>query len=313
MLATIAFFEQRGKTVLKQHDREHTWYADFLEFVERERVFATLLTPARDADGSAEKRWDTKRICAFNEITAFYGLVYWYTWQVSILGLGPIWQSENEAARRRAAELLDGGSIFAFGLSEQAHGADIYSTDMVLTPDGGRLSRQRRQVLHRQRQPRRDGLGLRPPRRRRRPGRLRVLRRRQRPPRLPVDQERRQLAVLRLELRARRLPGPRRGRPAHRPGGVRRGAEHGQHRQVQPRLRLDRDLRARLLRGDHARRRTGPLRDAGDRLPPRAPGVHRRVRAPGRDEAVRAIARSTTCAPPARTIVATCSTTRSRR
>ena len=136
MLATIAFFEQRGKTVLKQHDREHTWYADFLEFVERERVFATLLTPARDADGSAEKRWDTKRICAFNEITAFYGLVYWYTWQVSILGLGPIWQSENEAARRRAAELLDGGSIFAFGLSEQAHGADIYSTDMVLTPDG---------------------------------------------------------------------------------------------------------------------------------------------------------------------------------
>ena len=136
MTATIEFFEQRGKTVLKQHDREHTWYADFLEFVERERVFATLLTPARDADGGAEKRWDTKRICAFNEITAFYGLVYWYTWQVSILGLGPIWQSDNEAARRRAAELLDQGAIFAFGLSEQAHGADIYSTDLVLTPDG---------------------------------------------------------------------------------------------------------------------------------------------------------------------------------
>jgi len=136
MLATIEWFEQRGKTVLKQHDRDHTWYADFLEFVERERVFATLLTPARDADGDAAKRWDTKRICAFNEITAFYGLVYWYTWQVTILGLGPIWQSDNEVARRRAAELLDDGAIFAFGLSEQAHGADIYSTDMVLTPDG---------------------------------------------------------------------------------------------------------------------------------------------------------------------------------
>jgi acyl-CoA dehydrogenase len=26
--------------------------------------------------------------------------------------------------------------VFAFGLSERAHGADVYSTDMVLTPDG---------------------------------------------------------------------------------------------------------------------------------------------------------------------------------
>src|SRR3954447_11729008 len=136
MLATIEFFERRGKAVLKQHDREHTWYADFLEFVKRERVFAILLTPEGEAGGDPDKRWDTKRICAFNEITAFYGLVYWYTWQVSILGLGPIWQSENAAARRRAAELIEGGSIFAFGLSEREHGADIYSTDMVLTPAG---------------------------------------------------------------------------------------------------------------------------------------------------------------------------------
>jgi acyl-CoA dehydrogenase len=136
MLATIEFFESRGKEALKQADRDHTWYADFLDFVARERVFATLLTPASEAGGDPAKRWDTKRICAFNEITAFYGLVYWYTWQVSILGLGPIWQSENDAARERAAKLLDEGAIFAFGLSEQAHGADIYSTDMVLTPDG---------------------------------------------------------------------------------------------------------------------------------------------------------------------------------
>jgi acyl-CoA dehydrogenase len=136
MRATIEFFEKRGKAVLKDHDRDHVWYADFLEFVKNERAFATLLTPARDGDGDAEKRWDTSRICAFNEITAFYGLAYWYTWQVSILGLGPIWQSDNEAARHRAAELLDEGAIFAFGLSEREHGADIYSTDMVLTPDG---------------------------------------------------------------------------------------------------------------------------------------------------------------------------------
>jgi acyl-CoA dehydrogenase len=136
MLATIEFFESRGKATLKEHDHERRWYSDFLEFVARERVFATLLTPAAEAGGDAEKRWDTSRICAFNEITAFYGLPYWYTWQVSILGLGPIWQSANGAAKQRAAKLLEEGSIFAFGLSEKEHGADIYSTDMVLTPEG---------------------------------------------------------------------------------------------------------------------------------------------------------------------------------
>src|SRR6185503_8034128 len=136
LLATIDFFESRGKVRLKEHDHERTWYADFLEFVKRERIFATLLTPAAEAAGDPEKRWDTARISAFSEITGFYGLAYWYTWQVTILGLGPIWQSDNAAARRRATELLEDGAIFAFGLSEKEHGADIYSSDMVLTPDG---------------------------------------------------------------------------------------------------------------------------------------------------------------------------------
>ncbi len=136
--AMIEWFEQRGLKSLKDDDREHRWYSDFLEMQADEGIFASFLTPARDGGGDPAKRWDTQRICAFNEISAFYGLAYWYTWQVSILGLGPIFQSENEAARRRAAEMLADGSIFAFGLSEREHGADIYSTDMVLTRrDGG--------------------------------------------------------------------------------------------------------------------------------------------------------------------------------
>src|SRR5215208_2055862 len=121
LLATVDFFESRGKATLKEHHHNRVWYADFLEFVKRERIFATLLTPAAEAAGDPDKRWDTARICAFNEITGFYGLAYWYTWQVSILGLGPIWQSANAPARRRAADLLDAGGIFAFGLSEREH------------------------------------------------------------------------------------------------------------------------------------------------------------------------------------------------
>ena len=38
------------------------------------------------------------RIQQFNEILGFYGLPYWYTWQVTILGLGPIWMSNNKEA-----------------------------------------------------------------------------------------------------------------------------------------------------------------------------------------------------------------------
>jgi len=132
MLKTVAFFEKKGKKQLKYDDHERVWYADFLEFVKKEKIFATLLTPGPYGDG--DKRWDTFRNCAFNEILGFYGLQYWYTWQVTILGLGPIWMGGNEKVKERAAAFLDDGGIFAFGLSEQAHGADLYASEMAVTP-----------------------------------------------------------------------------------------------------------------------------------------------------------------------------------
>ncbi len=134
MRKTVAFFEAKGKRRLKADYHAHVWYADFLDFVRRERIFATMCTPA--GYGAPDARWDTWRICGFAEILGFYGLQYWYTWQVSVLGLGPIWMSANDDAKRRAAAALENGGIFAFGLSEQQHGADIYSTDTTLTPVG---------------------------------------------------------------------------------------------------------------------------------------------------------------------------------
>jgi len=134
MRKTIAFFEGKGRGKLKRDDHERSWYADFLEFQEKEGIFATLLTPAPYADGDSDTRWDTYRNCEFNEILAFYGLAYWYTWQVTILGLGPIWMSPNQAVKQKTAQLLKEGGIFAFGLSEKEHGADLYSTAMALVP-----------------------------------------------------------------------------------------------------------------------------------------------------------------------------------
>lgn len=136
MQKTIDFFETKGKTNLKRDDHDRVWYADFLEFVKKEKIFAELLTPSNYGLGDPDYRWDTWRNCEFNEILAFYALHYWYTWQVSILGLGPIWMGNNEQVKQKTAELLRDGGIFAFGLSEKTHGADIYSTEMALTPKG---------------------------------------------------------------------------------------------------------------------------------------------------------------------------------
>ena len=132
MLKTIEFFESRGKKRLKKDDHDRVWYSDFLEFVKKEKIFSTLMTPA--PYGGQSSRWDTWRNCEFNEILGFYGLSYWYTWQVSMLGLGPLWMSSNEAVKERTAGLLAAGGIFAFGLSEKDHGADLYSSEMLLKP-----------------------------------------------------------------------------------------------------------------------------------------------------------------------------------
>jgi len=110
MRKVINFFETRGNDRLQRDYYAHEWYGEYLEFVRREQVFATISTPT--GYGAADSRWDTWRICEFAEILGFYGLQYWYAWQVSVLGLGPIWMSANEALKSRTAELLQDGAIF---------------------------------------------------------------------------------------------------------------------------------------------------------------------------------------------------------
>ncbi len=134
--STIDWFEERGLSRLTADYHAHTFYSEFLEFAAKEKLFSTFLTPARDAEGDEHKRWDTARVAALSEVLGFYGLNYWYPWQVTILGLGPVWMSDNEAARRTTADALDSGGVAAFGLSEKEHGADIYASDLVLTADG---------------------------------------------------------------------------------------------------------------------------------------------------------------------------------
>ena len=101
--AEAANLQAAAPIELSRDDRERVWYRDFLDFLKSEQVFARLLTPAAYGGGDPDVRWDTFRNCEFNEITAFYALHYWYTWQVTILGLGPLWMTDNAASKTKTA------------------------------------------------------------------------------------------------------------------------------------------------------------------------------------------------------------------
>ena len=133
MKKTIGFFETMGLSKCNDDYYSARWYTEFIEFMKNEGIMAKLLTPSGYGTNA---RWDSSRIVEFAEILGFYGLTYWYCFQVSALGLGPIWIGKNEAVKKKAAALLKEGAIFGFGLSEKEHGADIYSTDMMLYPNG---------------------------------------------------------------------------------------------------------------------------------------------------------------------------------
>ena len=139
LLALIEFFETKGKAKLKDEYHAAQWYTDFIEFIGKENLFSNVAIPAEvGALNEVEEPgayWDLRRINDLNEILGFYSLDHWYAWQVTVLGLGPVWTSSNEKAKALVANLLKEGGIFGFGLSEQTHGADIYSTDMVVRPN----------------------------------------------------------------------------------------------------------------------------------------------------------------------------------
>ena len=94
--------------------RSDVWYADFIEFLARERAFATLLTPAREAGGDPNKRWDTSRNAVFNEILGFYANYQSCRWVGDLLVLRVLTtpsKAELADLNRRFADIIASGSI----------------------------------------------------------------------------------------------------------------------------------------------------------------------------------------------------------
>jgi len=141
MLKTIEWFENKGLKKLNEdyHTREFTY--DFAQFIKEEKIFETLFLPK--GYGEKDQYYSTYRMFEFSEICGFYGSAYWYMYHVSTLGLDPVFLGDNEAFKHKAVETLKENPLCAFGLSEQDHGADIYSSSVKLHPceDGTYLAR----------------------------------------------------------------------------------------------------------------------------------------------------------------------------
>ncbi len=131
---TIQFFEDRGLKNLRADNRNDRDLTDWFKHQGKRKIYARVLTPS--AYGDSESRFDLYRIGALSELMAFYSTSHWYTLQVSLLGCCPVWMGNNEIQKQELAEDFAHGEVAAFGLSEKEHGADIYSTDMKLTPTG---------------------------------------------------------------------------------------------------------------------------------------------------------------------------------
>lgn len=142
MLKTIEWFENKGLSKVKDDYHSKVFTYDFAEFVKKERIFETLFLPKGYGE-DPNQYYSTYRMFEFSEILGFYGSAYWYMFHVSTLGLDPVFLGDNEEAKQKAAAKLKDNPLCAFGLSEREHGADIYSSEMMLYPqeDGTYLAR----------------------------------------------------------------------------------------------------------------------------------------------------------------------------
>ena len=240
MRKTVGFFEAKGKKRLLEDYYDRPWYADFLEFVRKERIFASMCTPAGEARPTS--RWDTWRNCEFAEILGFYGLQYWYTWQVSVLGLGPDLDEPQRGAprsarRRRSRTAASSPSVSprrpTAPTSTRPTWCSRETTATAGAPTGASTTSE---TATRPRSSRPSGASRTatstsssPPIRSH--------------PSLPPRPERRREPELRLRVRAARLPGAGGGHPPPRTRRLGRRAQHRERRQVQPGLGLDRHLR----------------------------------------------------------------------
>jgi len=130
----VDFFRNKGLAALKEEDRQEHWYQDWIDYQSRHGIYARLLSPKQYS--SLGYRFDLTKLTRFLEVFAYFSPAHAYSLHVSFLGLCPILMSSNEALKEEAVAKLEAGGLFAFAVSERAHGSDLFANEFTVTRAG---------------------------------------------------------------------------------------------------------------------------------------------------------------------------------
>ncbi len=117
---------------LKREDREEGWYQDWIDYQAKHGLYASVLSPK--AYSTRGHQFDLLKLTRFAEAFAYFSPAHAYSLQVSFLGLFPILMGSNEPLKKEAIARLEGGGLFAFAVSERAHGSDLLANEFMLRP-----------------------------------------------------------------------------------------------------------------------------------------------------------------------------------
>lgn len=128
----VEFFSGKGLSALKREDREEAWYPDWIDYQSKHGLYASVLSPK--AYSTRGHQFDLLKLTRFAEAIAYFGPAHGYSLQVSFLGLFPILMGTNEDLKKEAVAKLEGGGLFAFAVSERAHGSDLMANEFAVRP-----------------------------------------------------------------------------------------------------------------------------------------------------------------------------------
>ena len=125
------FFQAKGLKGLEREDRQEVWYQDWIDYQARHGLYASVLSPQRYS--TRGHQFDLRRLTRFLEVFSYFSPAHAYSLHVSFLGLFPILMSSNEPLKQEAVARLESGGLFAFGVTERAHGADLFANEFAVT------------------------------------------------------------------------------------------------------------------------------------------------------------------------------------
>src|SRR5205807_1582208 len=113
---------------------QESWYQDWIDYQAHHELYASVLSPKQYS--SRGRQLNILKLTRLLEAFAYFSPAHAYSLHVSFLGLFPILLSDNEPLKKEAIARLEAGGLFAFAVSEQAHGSDLFANEFTVRPAG---------------------------------------------------------------------------------------------------------------------------------------------------------------------------------